>query len=390
MKTVKLGDVCDIIGGGTPSKGNPIFWDGDIPWASVRDMKNPIIKTTEFTITEKGLKNSSTNLIPKNNVIIASRVGLGKVCWLQNNTAINQDLRAIIPKDAKHIDKAYLFWWLRSAAGKIKEAGVGATVRGVTLPFLKGLEVPLPTLEEQRRIVAQLDAAFEKIERSIELTEKNLQNSQSLHSSKMSGIFNDNSWPICELADHVKFIDYRGRTPKKTDSGIRLITAKNIKLGYLQDEPYEYVDPVIYSQWMTRGIPNKGDVLFTTEAPLANVAQLDTDEQVVFAQRCIILRPDRSFLDPSFLKYMIMTNPVRADILFNGTGTTVKGIKASVLKKIKIFEPSVQEQKEIAQELDRLTEQTQKLQILYRKKFDLLKALRQSLLQQAFSTTDKV
>ena len=82
----------------------------------------------------------------------------------------------------------------------------------------------------------------------------------------------------------------------------------------------------------TRGIPKKGDVLFTTEAPLANVAQLDTDEKVVFAQRIITMQPDRSILGADFLKYMLMSQPLQKIIHDKGTGATATGIKASAGK----------------------------------------------------------
>jgi type I restriction enzyme S subunit len=94
----RLGEVCNIIGGGTPSKKNDEFYIGNIPWATVRDMKTDKIKDTEFKITSKAVLNSSTNIIPKGNVIIATRVGLGKICIIESNIAINQDLKGIIPK----------------------------------------------------------------------------------------------------------------------------------------------------------------------------------------------------------------------------------------------------------------------------------------------------
>jgi type I restriction enzyme S subunit len=92
---------------------------------------------------------------------------------------------------------------------------------------------------------------------------------------------------------------------------MRLITAKNVKMGHLQATPREFVAPGSYDRWMTRGIPRRGDVLFTTEAPLANVAQLDTDEKVVFAQRIIIMQPDAAVLDSTFLKYLLLSQPVQ-------------------------------------------------------------------------------
>jgi len=149
-KTVKLGDVCNLVGGGTPSKKNDdYYYEGDIPWATVRDMSVNELIQTEHKITELGLKNSSSKVIPANNIIIASRVGLGKVCIVKQDTAINQDLRGVIPKQESEIDKRFLFYWFKGIESKIIGAGRGATVQGVTLPFLNSLSLPLPPLAEQ-------------------------------------------------------------------------------------------------------------------------------------------------------------------------------------------------------------------------------------------------
>jgi len=160
-------------------------------------------------------------------------------------------------------------------------------------------------------------------------------------------------WQTKTLGEACKFIDYRGHTPKKTDSGLRLITAKNVKMGILNEDPKEFVSPDIYDSWMIRGIPNYGDVLITTEAPLANIAQLDTSEKVVFAQRIIILQANKAELNSSFLKYILTSSAVQQRIHENGTGATVKGIKASLLKTIDISFPiSLREQQRIVAILD--------------------------------------
>ena len=158
-----LGDVCDITGGGTPSKSNPEFYNGDIPWATVRDMRVSYLTDTDFKISLEGLKRSSSNLIPAGNVIIATRVGLGKVCVLGQDTAINQDLRAIVPKDAKSISRGFLFWWLNSISNIIEAEGTGATVKGVKLPFIKKLAFPCACIEEQKRIAEKLGALADNV-----------------------------------------------------------------------------------------------------------------------------------------------------------------------------------------------------------------------------------
>jgi type I restriction enzyme S subunit len=157
-------------------------------------------------------------------------------------------------------------------------------------------------------------------------------------------------------------------------------------MGYLQDEPMEFVAPESYDSWMVRGIPRMGDVLFTTEAPLANVAQLDTNEKVVFAQRIIIMQPDEATLDTTFLKYLLLSPPIQQRIRNNGTGATVQGIKASLLKAVEISFPlSLGRQRRIAHQFDALRAQTQHLESIYRQKLAALDALKQSVLHQAFT-----
>ena len=128
-----LGELCSIIGGGTPSKKNSSYYNGDIPWATVSDMNCDYLQNTICKISDDGVKNSSTQIISKNEVIIATRVGLGKVCILCQDTAINQDLKGIIPKSDNKLIRKFIFWWFRSKSNYIVSNGVGATVKGVKL-----------------------------------------------------------------------------------------------------------------------------------------------------------------------------------------------------------------------------------------------------------------
>lgn len=383
-----LGDVCRVVGGGTPAKNHKDFYRGDIPWATVRDMRQDVISETEFSISKKAVEASSTNVIPAGNVVIATRVGLGKVCFIERDTAINQDLRGVVPLRRGELSTRFLFWWFKSVAHLIEKEGTGATVKGVKLPFIKSLQISVPLLAEQHRIVAILDEAFADIAKIRANAEKNLRNARELFESQLQAVFTQHgeNWVEATIGRCTRFIDYRGKTPMKTKNGLRLITAKNVKMGYLQETPKEFVAPSSYDGWMTRGIPRLGDVLFTTEAPLANVAQLETDEKVVFAQRIIIMQPDAMKLHGTFLKYILLSQPVQQRIHDKGTGATVKGIKASLLKSIEIsFPKTIDEQMLLVAKLDRLHEETKHLESIYQQKIATLDELKQSLLDRAFS-----
>jgi type I restriction enzyme S subunit len=155
------------------------------------------------------------------------------------------------------------------------------------------------------------------------------------------------SWQLLPLEDCMAaIIDYRGKTPKKTLSGVPLVTAKVVKDGRIQPIQ-EYIAHEDYDDWMRRGFPEPGDVLMTTEAPLGEIAQLD-DRKVALAQRLITLRGKKSLLDNNYLKFLMQSEFVQHQLAARATGTTVLGIKQSELRQISLVIPPLDEQKQIA------------------------------------------
>jgi type I restriction enzyme S subunit len=154
-------------------------------------------------------------------------------------------------------------------------------------------------------------------------------------------------WKARPLEDCMAaIIDYRGKTPQKTSSGIPLITAKVVKGGRIE-QPDEFIAENDYEAWMRRGMPECGDVLVTTEAPLGEVAQLGS-ERVALAQRLIALRGKRDLLDNTFLKFLMQSSEVQDQLRARASGTTVFGIRQSELRKIVLTLPPYVEQRAIA------------------------------------------
>ena len=162
-----------------------------------------------------------------------------------------------------------------------------------------------------------------------------------------------NGWCAQSFENLFLFIDYRGQTPPKTDSGTALITAKNVRMGRLDREPQEYVSEATFHAWMTRGFPRIGDLLFTTEAPLGNVCLNDVDEPFALAQRVICMQPYAD-IDTRFLMYGLMSDSMLLLIYEHATGLTAKGIKAAKLKPLPIPIPPLAEQHRIVAKVDEL------------------------------------
>lgn len=133
-----------------------------------------------------------------------------------------------------------------------------------------------------------------------------------------------------------RLIDYRGETPPKTDSGVRLVTAKVVKGGQILEEPKEFIAADFYDEWMRRGLPQKFDVLLTTEAPLGELAVLRDAERIALAQRIILLRAKPGHVDPLFLFYALQSDFGQGELKARASGTTVLGIKQSELRQVRI------------------------------------------------------
>lgn len=185
----RLGDLAlTITGGGTPSKNHPAYWGGDIPWASVKDLKElKFLDDTEERVTEEGLKNSSSNLIPPGRVIVCTRMGLGKIAINRVALAINQDLKALeLPKEVNPD-----FFLILYQTREVK--GTGTTVSGIKQEQLLSLPAALPPIEEQSRIVAKVDelmALCDKLEAQQQARRK-LQN--ALRQSTLQAVANASS-----------------------------------------------------------------------------------------------------------------------------------------------------------------------------------------------------
>jgi len=166
-----------------------------------------------------------------------------------------------------------------------------------------------------------------------------------------------NNWQWERLINLYNFIDYRGSTPTKIDTGVPLITAKNVKKGYIDYKIRDYISEEEYCTRQSRGISQRGDILFTTEAPLGNVALADLD-QFSAGQRLITLQQYTTYplINNNLVMYFMLSDCFQSQLIEQSTGTTVKGIKADKLKQLWIPVPPLQEQVRILAQLRKVLE----------------------------------
>ncbi|WP_417686379.1 restriction endonuclease subunit S [Pseudidiomarina gelatinasegens] len=289
-------------------------------------------------------------------VIAGSGAYAGFVSWWEQPIFVS-DAFTVKPHDC--LIPKYCFYWLQSMQQQIHELKSGGGVPHVYPRNVAPLEIPIPcaenpekSLQIQAEIVRILDA-FTSLtaELTAELTARKKQ--YNYYRDKLLS-FEDGEVERITLMNACDYVDYRGKTPVKTNDGVFLVTAKNIRMGYIDYETsQEFISPDDYSTVMRRGIPKLGDVLITTEAPCGFVAQVDRDD-IALAQRVIKYRSkNNKRLSNSFIKHYLLGGEFQKKLRRAATGSTVKGIKGSKLHQLTIPIPKPEEQARIVTILDK-------------------------------------
>ena len=218
--------------------------------------------------------------------------------------------------------------------------------------------------EEQQKI----GAYFSNLDHLITLHQRKCDETKKLKKYMLQKMFPQNGskvpeirfkgftdeWEQRKLIEVCDYVDYRGKTPTKTEDGIFLVTAKNVKDGFIDYETSkEYISENAYEEVMRRGKPEIGDVLITTEAPCGNVAQVNKAD-IALAQRIIKYRGHIGVVDNTYLKHYLLSPEFQKILNAKSSGGTVQGIKGSILHQQKIIYPSYEEQKKIGQHMDSL------------------------------------
>ncbi|MDF1805254.1 restriction endonuclease subunit S [Hyphomonas sp.] len=352
-QTVSLEELCSFENGdrGKNYPGKSSHVEFGVPFVSAGDLAGGRINDSGLSfISDDHYNRLSNGKFQKGDFLFCLRGTLGKSAYVDREIhgAIASSLIIIRPGEELHPNYFRAYLNSDQCVRQIDLFRNGAAQPNLSAASLKKFEIPLPSLDEQKRIAAILDQA-DALRR---MRQRAIDRLNTLGQAIFYEMFGDPmddpkqhlNWRAEPLDESVHFIDYRGKTPPKTEAGIPLITAKNVKMGFIRRDPQEYIDASAYDTWMNRGFPKKGDILFTTEAPLGNVAELNTDEKLVVGQRLLTLQPAQAKIDPIYLMYFLMSQGFRRLMFENSTGSTVVGIKSKLLKKIPIAYPEIDDQ----------------------------------------------
>jgi len=382
-QVVKLKEISlDFIGGGTPSTTNSDYWNGDIAWMTSAHINGREVVTGQRYITKEGLQNSATNVVPKYNLIVATRVGIGKVVINKIDIAISQDLTGIVlDKNVSNPD--FLYWYITNNENILKSMAQGSTIKGILRESLGNLQLPLPPLPEQQKIaeiLSTVDEAIEKVDDSIEKTERLKKG--LMHELLTKGIghkeFKDTAigripkeWEVKKVGDLFKV--ETGTTPstrqkKYWDRGnvIWITPADMSKLNgkiWIKDSERKITDKGLKETNLI--LMPIGSIIISTRAPVGYVAVIR--ESATFNQGCKGLIPrNTDEISSEFYTYYLLSKKKTLENLSGGS--TFKELSKNTLENLIIPLPFLPEQKKIAEILSTVDK---RLELLRSKKAKL-------------------
>ena len=370
----RLGDIFTISSGGTPTKNVPSYYEGgSIPWIKTGDLKNKYISNAIEHITEDGLNNSSAKLFPKDTVLVAMYgATIGACSILSYEAATNQACAAFLP--CEDVIPEYLFYFLSSKKDQFIKDGIGGAQPNISAGYLKNIKFKLVSLDDQQKVIDKLS----KVDDLISFRKQQLSKLDELVKSRFIEMFGDTTKEDA-LINLCHFIDYRGKTPEKVESGLPFITAKNVKMHHMSFDTQEFISKETYDRVMTRGFPKIGDVVFTTEAPLGNVCRIPyIDTEFYIGQRIITMQTE--CLEPAYLEYALSSDKFREKIAEKSSGSTVTGIRSKLLEQLTIPVPPMMLQTKFAA----FVEQVDKSKFEIQKSIEKLEMLKKALMQKYF------
>ena len=199
MNSIKLGELCSFVNGGTPRKDVAHYFNGTIPWITGADITSSVVNGARSFITPAAISESATNLVPTGTVLLVTRTSVGKVAIAGKDLCFSQDITAL-SADLSRLDPSYLVHFLRTQERSFQKQARGATIKGITRNIVANLEIPLPPLPEQRRIAEVLDKAEElRAKRRAALDELDQLNQALFVEMFGHPVNNQKQWPIKRL-----------------------------------------------------------------------------------------------------------------------------------------------------------------------------------------------
>ncbi|EMX2753220.1 TPA: restriction endonuclease subunit S [Citrobacter freundii] len=367
---LKIADFCSTGSGGTPSKSKPEYYEGgDIPWIKSGDLKDSTIYEANEYITAAGLENSSAKIVEKDSILIAMYgATVGRLAILGINAATNQAICNIRP-DTTIADMKYLYYFLRSKFSYFVENAVGGAQPNISQGLIKSLEVPLPSLIEQKRIADILDKAADirqKREQAVKLADDFLRATFL----EMFGdpVANPKRWDVASLLEYGSFKNGMNFTKGESGSVLKCLGVGNFK-SLATITCMDNIDEIELNTLPSDDYLLKdGDIVFVrSNGNKALVGRCLTiypnKEKVTFSGFCIRYRIEKSAITAEYLNFLFRTPSMKRKMLSGGQGANIQNISQGTLSALRIPVPPLEKQQTFSKIVSFHSELMKKLNI---------------------------
>ena len=380
----KLGDICAIVSGTTPKSNCQEYWDGDINWitpAELNDDSN-VIYESQRKITEQAVQDSNLKPFPAGTVLLSSRAPIGKVAIAGVEMYCNQGFKNLICSDK--IYNRYLYHFLKNSTEYLNSLGRGATFKEISKSIVENIEIPLPSLDEQRRIAAVLD----KISGLIANRRAQLAKLDELVKARFVEMFGDpefnlRNWPIVSLSDVCTVgSSKRIYQSEQTFDGVPFLRISD--LNHLIDTgdfcPSLFISEEKYQELQQHGqVPIEGDILVTSRGTLGRCYIIKTTDRFYFQDGMISWISNLSNeITSLFIAYLFDMQSIKRQIESMQAGSTVSYLSIDMIKRLKIMLPDRNLQKQFGAFVD----QTNKSKLTIQQSLDKLETLKKALMQR--------
>ena len=344
------------------------------------------IEKTPRTITDSGLSKSSARLIPANSVILSTRAPIGHLAINLVPMAFNQGCRGLVPKEG--LDPVFLYYFLHSNREILQELGTGTTFKELSASNLKSVPIALPPLEEQWRIVAVLDEAFEGLDRARAHAEANIDDARELFENYLVELFMhpDPSWETTQLSKLCKKITvgHVGPMAKRyVGSGTPFLRSQNIRPFEISLTDVKYIDDAFTNE-LKKSELRPGDVAIVRTGYPGTCAVVPDELEVANCADLVIARTG-SKLNPHFLALLLNSSYGKKLVAGAAVGAAQKHFNVGAAKRAIFPFPPLETQDRLVEQASDLRAATLYLEMIASAKSVHLDDLRQSLLQRAFA-----
>ena len=352
-RRVRLDECCAIVGGATPSTSVPAYWDGDICWATPKDLSDlegAHIADTPRKLTKEGLASCAADVLPAGSVLFSSRAPIGHVALNTVPMATNQGFKSFIPKP-ELLDAKFLYHWLRWNRKYLESLGNGATFKEVSKAVVSRIEILLPPLPEQRRNAEVLDRA-EALRAKRRAAHAQL---DTLTQSIFLDMFGDpatnpKGWPehLLGALAH-KITDGEHLNPVFSSSGMPLVMAGNVLDDGVDFGSAKTVEKDIGLRFRKKCGPTAGDVLLVSRgATIGRQCVVMSDLEFCLMGSVILIKPHRDKLDPRFLNIFLRFPSTRSALYKTSGSSAQQAIYLKDLKSLSCISPPITLQREFA------------------------------------------